>query len=74
MGIAKVGSKKKVAQKFRVIDGKRIKPCMYYGRDVGHGNYLAAMDASTDQLVIDPVTGAPFHFRSGDLVSEVATA
>lgn len=65
MAQAKTAGKKKQVQKVRVIDGKVVKPCLYNGKAIGHGQYLAAMVG--DQLVLDQ-NGKPFGYRDGDLV------
>ena len=53
---------KKVKQgKVRKFEGKIVKPCLYNGKWLGHGKYLAAM--IDDQLVLDK-DGKPILFHS----------
>lgn len=62
MGIAKVGSKQKAeGLRVRKLDGKLVKPVLYFGRHAGHGKYFAAL--VEDKLLLDE-SGKPRPFRS----------
>ncbi len=68
MAGAKTGQKKTVGLRVRMLDGKRVIPCLYSGRAVGHGKYFAAM--INDQLIVDE-TGKPYPFDAvGELVEQ----
>lgn len=42
--------------------GEPISPCKYYGKSVGHGNFLAALDKAGN--LIRGEDGIPLKYRS----------
>lgn len=66
MSTAKTASNKKGPQRVRKLNGELVKPCLYNGRAVGGGKYLAAMKVNGD-LVLDE-QGVPVQYRSAELV------
>lgn len=52
----------------RMLDGKKVVPCLYNGRACGHGKYFAAMVG--DQLIVDE-HGKPLPFNgAGEMVEQ----
>lgn len=47
----------------RQYNGKKVKPVLYVGRQVGHGNFIAAQ-FEDGKLAMDPNTGVPIPYQN----------
>ena len=50
------------------MNGKELEPVLYHGVASGHGKYMAAKIAKTNDLIINQETGKPFSWD--EIVSE----
>jgi len=58
--MAKIANVKKVPQKQRMLNGKKVTTVRYIGWDVGHGKY---MTGEVDGKMVKDINGKPLPLR-----------
>ena len=46
---------------YKKINGHIVKPCLYVGKQVGHGNYMAGV---CQNMLVRDKTGRPIPYKS----------
>ena len=63
--VKKTNSQSKIINQSLTFKGKQIKLILYVGKNLGHGNYIAAVDAKTNSIIRNSQNvPIPFHKMS----------